>query len=77
MAPEASSISKHLSDPEPHAQTWLQTQLSIEAGGIERVTDEERQHHATKFWHATTFWYALRVIRCYVAARMLILLIPL
>ncbi|CAG8896607.1 unnamed protein product [Penicillium egyptiacum] len=32
--------------------------LSIEEGGIERVTDEERQQNTTKFWHAATFWFS-------------------
>ncbi|KAJ5201283.1 hypothetical protein N7449_006086 [Penicillium cf. viridicatum] len=32
--------------------------FSIEEGGIERVTDEERQQNTTKFWHAATFWFS-------------------
>lgn len=35
---------------------WLKT-LSIETGGIERVTDEERAKNTSKVWHACTFWY--------------------
>ncbi|KAL3474625.1 permease for cytosine/purines, uracil, thiamine, allantoin-domain-containing protein [Aspergillus californicus] len=35
---------------------WIQSKLRIEMKGIERVTDEERQHNTTKFWHACTFW---------------------
>lgn len=37
--------------------SWIQAKLRIEMKGIERVTDEERQHNTTKFWHACTFWY--------------------
>lgn len=36
--------------------SWMQM-LSIETGGIQRVTDEERQVNTTKFWNACTFWY--------------------
>jgi hypothetical protein len=36
-------------------QPWFR-KLSIEEGGIERVTDEERLHNTTKFWNAATFW---------------------
>ena len=32
------------------------SRLSIEEGGIERVTDEERLQNTTKFWNAATFW---------------------
>jgi hypothetical protein len=31
--------------------------LSVETSGIQRVTDEERQHNTTKVWNACTFWY--------------------
>lgn len=31
--------------------------LSVESGGIQRVTDEERQSKTTKVWNACTFWY--------------------
>lgn len=37
-------------------QTWTKT-LSVESGGIERVTDEQRQNNTTKVWNACTFWY--------------------
>lgn len=40
-----------------NTQSWFSRRLSIEEGGIERVTDEERQENTTKFWNATTFWY--------------------
>jgi hypothetical protein len=30
--------------------------ISLETGGIQRVTDEERQHNTTKVWNACTFW---------------------
>ncbi|CAG8088017.1 unnamed protein product [Penicillium olsonii] len=36
---------------------WL-GRLSIEEGGIERVTDEERLQNTTKFWNAATFWFS-------------------
>ena len=42
-------------EPAPD-QPWFHKTPSIEEGGIERVTDEERQQNTTKFWHATTFW---------------------
>lgn len=37
-------------------QPWFSRRISIEEGGIERVTDDERKEKTTKFWHATTFW---------------------
>ncbi|KAJ6088434.1 hypothetical protein N7486_009695 [Penicillium sp. IBT 16267x] len=40
------------------AQPWFSRRISIEEGGIERVTDEERKDKTTKFWHATTFWFS-------------------
>jgi hypothetical protein len=36
-------------------RSWFR-RLSIEEGGIERVTDEERLQNTTKFWNAATFW---------------------
>ncbi|KAL2815612.1 permease for cytosine/purines, uracil, thiamine, allantoin-domain-containing protein [Aspergillus cavernicola] len=36
--------------------SWVVSKLKIEMKGIERVTDEERQHNTTKFWNACTFW---------------------
>jgi hypothetical protein len=36
---------------------WART-LSVESGGIQRVTDEQRQSNTTKVWNACTFWYA-------------------
>ncbi|CAG8018727.1 unnamed protein product [Penicillium salamii] len=39
------------------ARQWL-GRLSIEEGGIERVTDEERLQNTTKFWNAATFWFS-------------------
>jgi hypothetical protein len=35
---------------------WLQ-KLSVETGGIERVTDEQRDKNPSKVWNACTFWY--------------------
>ncbi|KAJ5521220.1 hypothetical protein N7527_005335 [Penicillium freii] len=52
------SIRKPQSEPEtvkPH-RPFFNGRFSIEEGGIERVTDEERQQITTKFWHAATFW---------------------
>lgn len=40
-------------------RAWARA-LSIETGGIERVTPEERQHNTTHVWNATTFWLVLR-----------------
>lgn len=34
---------------------WLK-KLSIETGGIERVTDEDRVVETSKVWNACTFW---------------------
>ena len=31
-------------------------QLTVETGGIERVTDEDRAHNASEVWNACTFW---------------------
>jgi hypothetical protein len=36
--------------------------LTVETGGIQRVTDEERQQNTTKVWNACTFWYVLNFI---------------
>lgn len=43
-------------DPDKEEPSWMQI-LSIETGGIQRVTDEERQVNPTKWWNACTFWY--------------------
>jgi hypothetical protein len=40
-------------------QSWFHGKLDIEEGGIERVTDDQRQQNTTKFWNAATFWYDL------------------
>lgn len=45
-------------DTEPEESSWMQM-LSIETGGIQRVTEEERLVNTTKWWNACTFWYAL------------------
>lgn len=37
-------------------KAWAK-KLSVEAGGIERVTDEERLSNTTHVWNACTFWY--------------------
>lgn len=34
----------------------LAKKLSIETGGIQRVTEEECEHNATHVWNACTFW---------------------
>ncbi len=33
--------------------------LSVETGGIQRVTDVERLSGTTHVWNACTFWYVL------------------
>ena len=40
------------------ASRWgaLAKTLSVETGGIQRVTEEDRQHNATHVWNAGTFW---------------------
>jgi hypothetical protein len=36
-----------------HAKSLLR---SVERGGIERVTEEQRQQNPTRVWNACTFW---------------------
>lgn len=36
-------------------RAWLK-KLSVETGGIQRVTDEERLQNPSKVWNACTFW---------------------
>ena len=36
---------------------WFPSRLSIEEGGIERITEEQRGESKQKFWNAATFWY--------------------
>ena len=38
------------------SSTWFPSRLSIEEGGIERITEEQRGESKQKFWNATTFW---------------------
>ncbi|KAJ5896023.1 Permease cytosine/purine uracil thiamine allantoin [Penicillium subrubescens] len=45
-------------NPTKDTKSWFPRRLSIEEGGIERVTDEERHQNTTKFWNATTFWFS-------------------
>lgn len=56
---DATSAPKSISEADTAsskpARQWL-GRLSIEEGGIERVTDEERLQNTTKFWNAATFW---------------------
>jgi hypothetical protein len=47
---------------------WLKT-LSIETGGIERVTDAERAENTSKVWHACTFWYDHWLLRMLILHR--------
>lgn len=61
MADKRSSVDKGgspdgVSAFEPESSSWIQSKLRVELKGIERVTDEERQHNTTKFWNACTFW---------------------
>ncbi|KAJ5757421.1 uncharacterized protein N7511_006115 [Penicillium nucicola] len=53
------SIQKTQSEPEAEhpVQPWY-GRFSIEEGGIERVTDEERIQNTTRFWNAATFWFS-------------------
>jgi len=44
-----------VSETAQSVQPWYR-KLSIEEGGIERITDEERLQNTTKFWNAATFW---------------------
>jgi hypothetical protein len=36
-------------------RAWAKN-LSVELGGIQRVTDEDRQTNTTRVWNACTFW---------------------
>lgn len=40
---------------EPKWRQWARM-LSIEVGGIQRVTEEERKQNTTHVWNACTFW---------------------
>lgn len=40
---------------EPLWRSWARM-LSIEVGGIQRVTEEERKQNTTHVWNACTFW---------------------
>ncbi|CAG8137441.1 unnamed protein product [Penicillium salamii] len=51
------SISEADTTSSKPGRQWL-GRLSIEEGGIERVTDEERLQNTTKFWNAATFWFS-------------------
>ena len=42
-------------DTAESSRPWYR-RFSIEEGGIERVTDEERLQNTTKFWNCATFW---------------------
>lgn len=37
-------------------RAWAK-KLSVETGGIERITDEERMSNTTHVWNACTFWF--------------------
>lgn len=39
----------------PKWKSWARM-LSIEVGGIQRVTEEERRENTTHVWNACTFW---------------------
>jgi hypothetical protein len=43
-------------------RAWAK-KLSVETGGIERVTDEERLSNTTHVWNACTFWYDPSITR--------------
>jgi hypothetical protein len=36
-------------------RAWAKA-LSVETGGIQRVTDDQRQNNTTRVWNACTFW---------------------
>lgn len=40
----------------PSRLKYWAKRLTVETGGIERVTDEDRAHNASKVWNACTFW---------------------
>jgi hypothetical protein len=50
---DTASIEKGIIRSGLHA--WAK-KLSVEIGGIQRVTDEERQSNTTHVWNACTFW---------------------
>jgi hypothetical protein len=52
---DAQSISIEKGSVAGGLRAWAQN-LSVETGGIQRVTDEERQTNTTKVWNACTFW---------------------
>jgi hypothetical protein len=72
MDPPTESPNKMESDLSHTKKTksWFPRRLSIEEGGIERVTDEERQQNTTKFWNATTFWYVSMSIKLQISKLM-------
>lgn len=59
VASDASSREEHMGvgevKQEPRGKTWARM-LSIEVGGIQRVTEEERKQNTTHVWNACTFW---------------------
>jgi len=46
-----------VSEATQESQPWFHGRFDMEEGGIERVTDDQRQQNTTKFWNAATFWY--------------------
>jgi hypothetical protein len=59
---EAGSIDEKVQSKASKSLGWVQNVLlSVETSGIQRVTDEERQHNTTKVWNACTFWYILHL----------------
>jgi hypothetical protein len=57
MSIYSESVQKTESEPGTTTlvEPWYR-RFSIEKGGIERITDEERLQNTTKFWNAATFW---------------------
>jgi hypothetical protein len=53
-AAELGSVEK-LGLREPGIRAWAKL-LSVETGGIQRVTEEERKENTTHVWNACTFW---------------------
>lgn len=59
VASDASSREEHVGieelKQEPRWKAWARM-LSIEVGGIQRVTEDERKQNTTHVWNACTFW---------------------
>lgn len=54
------TASAHQGSSRGGLQAWAKA-LSVESGGIQRVTDDQRQSNTTRVWNACTFWSVLSV----------------